>query len=94
MDDHAVLSKIEDLSTLTATHIGDTLKYACQFWTNHLGKIPGNSDGGEDVQKAIEDFFTTGFLSWVEFLILIGNLEIGVHALHNIEQWYLLVSHM
>ena len=93
MDDHAVLSKIEDLPTLRAIHIGNTLEYACQFWTNHLAKFSGNSNGGEDVQKAVEDFFTTSFLFWIEVLILTGNLEIGVHALHDIEQWYMLVSH-
>jgi len=93
LDDHTALSKIEDLPTLRATHIGKTLEYACQYWTYHLAKIPGNSNGGEDVQKAIEDFFTTGFLFWVEVLILTGHLEIGVHALHNIEQWYILVSY-
>jgi len=92
LDDLAVLSKIEDLPTLRATYIGKTLEYACQYWTHHLAKIPSNSDGGEDMQKAIEDFFTTGFLFWVEVLILMGNLEISVHALHNIEQWYMLVS--
>ena len=92
LDDYAVLSKIEDLPTLRATYIGKTLEYACQFWTNHLAEISGDDDGGEDVQKAIEDFFTTGFLFWVEVLILAGKLEIGVHALHNIEQWYMMVS--
>jgi len=94
LDNHTVLSKVEDIPTLRATYIGNTLEYACQFWTHHLAQIPGNSDGGEDVQKAIEDFFTTGFLFWVEVLILTRNLEIGLHALHNIEQWYTLVSHM
>jgi len=93
LGDYAVLSKIEDLPTLRATCISNTLKYACQFWTNHLEKIPGDIDGREDVQKAIEDFFTNGFLFWVEVLILTESLEIGVHALHNIEQWYTLVSH-
>jgi len=92
LDDDAVLSKIEELPTLRAIHIGNTLEYACKFWTNHLSKIAGSSDGGEDVEKAIEDFFTTGFLFWVEVLILTGNLDIGLHALHNIEQWYILVS--
>jgi len=93
LDDHVVLSKTEDLPTLRATCISNTLKYACQFWANHLAKIPGDIDGIEDVQKAIEDFFTTGFLFWVEVLILTENLGIGIHALHNIEQWYTLVSH-
>ena len=92
LDEHAVLSKIEDLPTHRATHIGSTLEYACQFWTNHLEKISGGSGGGDDVEKAIEEFFTSDFLFWVEVLILTGNLEIGLHALHRIEQWYILVS--
>jgi hypothetical protein len=93
LDNHAALSEIEDLPTLRATHIGNTLEYACKFWTHHLARTPGNSDNGEDMQKAIEDFFTTSFLCWVEVLILTGNLGIGLHALHNIEQWYMSVSY-
>ena len=50
-----------------------------------LAEIPGDGDGGEDVQKTIEDFFTTSFLFWVEVLILTGNLETSLHALYNIE---------
>jgi hypothetical protein len=46
------------------------------------------------MEEAIEDFFTTGFLFWVEVLILTGKLEIGLHALHNIEQWYMVVSYI
>jgi len=94
LDAYVVLSKIEDLPTLRATHICETLKYACQYWTHHLAKIPCSSDGGEDIQSAIKDFFTTGFLFWVEVLSLTGNLEIGLHALYNIEQWYKMVSQM
>jgi hypothetical protein len=94
LDDHVILSEIQDLPTLRATHIGNTLGYACQFWTNHLAKIPSNSSSGEDMEEAIEDFFTTGFLFWVEVLILTGKLEIGLHALHNIEQWYMVVSYI
>ena len=93
LDDHAVLSKVEDLSTLRTTHIDDALKYACQFWTNHLVKIPSSSDGAEEVHTAIDNFFATGFLYWIEVLIFIGSLEIGVYALNDIEQWYMLVSH-
>ena len=93
LDDHVVLSKIEDLPRLRATHIGKTLEYSCQFWTNHLTRIPGDSDGRRDVEEAIEDFFATSFLFWVEVLSLTKKLEIGVHALHNIEQWYMMVSY-
>ena len=91
LDDCAVLSDIEDLPTLRTIYIGGALGYACQFWTNHLTKISSISD--VEVHKAIDDFFTTNFLCWLEVLTLTGNLDISVYALNSIEQWYMLVSH-
>ena len=92
LDDNALLSDIQDLSTLRATYIGSALEYACHFWTSHLAKITDVGDGAEEVQKAINDLFRTGFLCWIEVLILMGNLDTSIYALNNIEQWYTLVS--
>ena len=94
LDSHAVLSESEDLPTLRTAYIGDTLGYACRFWTNHLVKVPGSGNGIEEVHKAIDGFFETGFLFWIEVLILTGNLDIGVYGLNDIEQWYTLVSNV
>ena len=94
LDEYTTLSETEDLPILRNTYIGGSLKYACQFWTNHLAKVSGSSDCAGEVQKAIDIFFTTGFLFWVEALILLGNLDIGVYALNDIEQWHMLVSLM
>jgi len=93
LDDHTSLSEVEDLSTLRATYIGNTLEYACRFWASHLIKITDISDGGKEVHEAIDDFFAISFLFWIEVLILMRNLDIGVYALNDIEQWYKLVSH-
>ena len=93
LDNHAILSKIKNLPAIRTTHIGDALEYACQFWTNHLAKISDMSDSVTEVCKAIDDFFVTGFLFWVEVLILTKNLDTGVYALNAIEQWYTLVSY-
>ena len=61
---------------------------------NHLAKICNTShDGLEEVHKAIDDFFTTGLLYWIEVLVLTGNLDVGIYALDDIEQWYMLVSY-
>jgi len=92
LDDHAVLSEVKDLPTSKTTHIGDALEYACHFWTKHLAKIPSSGYSVEEVHEAIDRFFKTGFLFWIEVLILTGNLDIGVYALNDIEQWYTLVS--
>ena len=92
LDDHTTLSMVEDLPTLRTTHIDDALEYACKFWTGHLVKIPKSSGGLEKVHDAIDDFFATGFLFWIEVLILTGNIDTGVHALNDIEEWCILVG--
>jgi hypothetical protein len=92
LDDHSDLSEVEDLPIHLKTHIGDALEYACQFWTRHLVEIPSSSHDVEEVYTAIDGFFTTCFLSWIEVLSLTGNLNVGVYALNNVQQWYTLVS--
>jgi len=92
LDDHAVLSEVNDLSTRQKAHIGDALEYACCFWTKHLLEIPGSSSCAEEVQKEIDNFFTTHLLHWIEVLVLTRNLSIGVYAINDVEQWYNLVS--
>jgi len=92
LDDYAVLSEVQDLSDYQKGHIGDALEYACHFWTKHLLEIPDNSPEIEEVQKAINKFSTAHLLFWIEVLILMGNLGIGVYALNDIQQWYTMVS--
>ena len=92
LDDYAVLSEIKDLPTHQKDYIGDILEYACCFWTKHLLGIPGSSPYAEDVQRAIDQFFTTNLLDWIEVLALTGNLGAGVHAINDVEEWYTSVS--
>ena len=91
LDDYAVLSEVEDLSTRQKTHIGSALEYSCCFWTRHLVKTP--SDGHiAEIQEAIDEFFITHLLFWIEVLAIMGNLSIGVYAINDIKQWYISVS--
>jgi len=92
LDNHSDLREIGDLPTQRTTCIGDALEYACYFWTKHLAKV-SSSSSNEEVYKAIVQFFATGFLSWVEVLILMGKLDIGIYALNDIQQWCVLVSY-
>jgi len=94
LDDHAVLSEVEDLSAQQKAHIGDALEYACCFWTKHLLEIPGSSPCVEEVQKEIDNFFTIHLLDWIEVLALTRNLGVGVYAINDVEKWYTLVSVM
>ena len=92
LDDHIFLSKVKNIGACRAAYIGDALKYACCFWTNHLMGIPGSNSGITEVQKAITRFFKKSLLFWIETLSLLGTLNIGVHALNNVQRWYMLVS--
>ena len=92
LDDHAILSEVEDLSARCKDHIGDALGYACHFWTKHLLRIPGSDSLVEEVQKAIDQFFITHLPCWIEVLALTGNLGVGVYAMNDVEQWCASVS--
>jgi len=94
LDDYAVLGEVKDLSTHQKEDIGDALKYACCFWTKHLLMIPGDGSHVAEIQKAINEFFTTYLLYWIEVLALTGNLGAGVYALNDIEKWCALVGAM
>ena len=92
LDDHAILSEIEDLSACQRVHIGEALEYACCFWTKHLLRISNSGPLVEKVQREVDRFFMVDFLHWIEVLALIGSLDVGVCAMGDIEQWYTLVS--
>jgi hypothetical protein len=92
LDDYTVLGEVKDLSTRKKDCIGDALEYVCRFWTKHLLGIPGTSSHVQEVQKAVDTFFTTCLPYWIEVLALTGNLGVGVYAINEIEEWYGLVS--
>ena len=94
LDDFAVLSEVPDLCDRQRGCIEGALEYVCHFWTKHLLEIPCSSPYIEDVLEAIDKFFTTCLLYWIEVLSLVGKLEIGVHGLYEIQKWYTSVSYM
>ena len=92
LDNYTTLSEVRDISAHQKENIGDTLEYACQFWARHLVGISSSGPNVGEVHKAIDEFFTTHLLFWIEVLVMIGRLDVGVHALNDIQQWYALVS--
>ena len=92
LDNYAIVSKVEDISTCRKEHIGDALEYACRFWARHLVDAPSSGPDAEEIQKAIDRFFITYLPFWIEVLIIIGSLNIGVYAINHIQQWYTSVS--
>ena len=93
LEDSAVLSNINDLSVQRKEYIGDGLEYACCFWTKHLTKSPSTGSDAEKIQKAIDKFFTTHLLFWIEVLTIMGDLNTSVHSINDIQQWYTLVRY-
>ena len=92
LDDYAVLSEVKDLSDHRKSHIGDALEYACHFWTRHLAETPTSGCDTEEVQEAIDEFFTKCLLFWIEALTIMGNLDVSVHAINDVQKWYISVS--
>ena len=87
------LREVEDLPTRTETCIGSALEYACRFWTKHLANVPSDGPHVQRAREAVDEFFAAHLLFWIEVLSLTGNLDLSVYALHDINQWYLSVSH-
>ena len=94
LDDYALLSEVDDLPARKRAYIGDALGYACHYWTNHLMGVASSSFGVEEIHQAINEFFPTCLLFWIEALSIMGSLDIGIHALNSIQQWYELVSYV
>ena len=88
LDDHASPDKVEDLPTRRKAQIGDALEYACRFWTKHLVGVPSSGHDVGEVYGAIDEFFTTRLLFWIEVLIVTGNFDAGIYAIDDIRQWY------
>jgi len=92
LDNGTILSDVDDLSACRKEHIGDALEYSCQFWTRHLMMSPSSNPDAGRVQKAIDKFFTTHLLFWIEVLSIMKNLDVSVHSINDIKQWYISVS--
>jgi len=92
LDDYVSLDKVGDLPARRKALVGDTLEYACKSWTQHLVGIPSSGHNVDEVCKAIDEFFTTYLFFWIEVLIIMGDLDVGVYAISNIQQWYTSVS--
>jgi hypothetical protein len=94
LNDYTTLDEVKDLPALRIVCTGEALEYVCCFWTKHLLKTPSSGESVRKVYEAVDEFFTTHLLYWIEVLILMGSLNVGVYALNDISQWYTLVSCM
>ncbi|KII95974.1 hypothetical protein PLICRDRAFT_151028 [Plicaturopsis crispa FD-325 SS-3] len=63
--------------------VPDALQYACVYWTRHLVAGAITPENVDYVQAAIESFFKTHLLHWIECLSLIGQLDTAVASIAN-----------
>ena len=92
LDNHAILTEVEDLSIRQKEHIGEALEYSCRFWAKHLAEVPSDGHDVDKVHRAIEKFFTTHLLFWIEVLTIMDCLGVSVYSIIDIQQWYISVS--
>ena len=93
LDDYAILGEVKDMPARREARIGSSLDYAYRFWTKHLSGIPRNWPHVKRVQDAIDEFFATRLLHWIEVLSIMRHLGVAVYAIDDIRQWYVSVSH-
>jgi hypothetical protein len=60
------------------------LRYACQYWVQHLKKSKTQLEDDSKVSK-VHKFLQQKFLHWLEVLSLIGKTSEGVHAIILLE---------
>ena len=92
LDDYAILGKVDDLPARREKWIGSALEYACRFWTRHLAKTPSKGPHVKRVQEAVDEFFATRLLYWIEVLSTTGRLGGAIYAINDIRQWFISVS--
>ena len=93
LDNYAIIGEVEDISACRKEHIGGALEYACQFWVKHLMETPSSGHDFGEVDNAINRFFETHLLFWIEVLVIMESLNVSVYAINDIQQWYTSVSY-
>ena len=83
-----------DIQTILTTPLGP-IRYACTFWMAHLelslgGAVSTHSDQtghlGSDMAARIYNFLADKYLRWVEALANLGQLDVAIATLHNLER--------
>lgn len=60
------------------------LRYACQFWAEHLQRFHGNRN---EPLKLVEEFLFEHLLHWLEVLSLLGVFDRAVTLLGKVLDW-------
>ena len=81
---YALNAEIMDLEGRVQSQISNALKYACQFWYNHLTEV---RDDLAAILPALQTFLQIGFLAWLEVLSVSGVARDAIIALEKLMLW-------
>jgi hypothetical protein len=83
-------SEVPDLQERLAEHVSEELRYACTYWTTHLGLVSFESISEEEAIELIDAFHVfcrKHLFEWVEALSLLGSLRPAVKGVNRVIDW-------
>jgi hypothetical protein len=85
---------VEDLNARQKESVGDSLEYACRFWTDHISLASKTGEGIDPILYLLEDFFEHRFIFifWIETLSILGVLGTAIYSLQRVQDWLQSVS--
>ena len=81
---YALNSEVKDLQMRIDDHISVTLKYACQYWHNHLTMAHGDIT---DIVSQLQYFLEKKFLAWLEVVSVLGVSKGAAIGLEKLVSW-------
>lgn len=73
--------------TTVMDRIPEGVAYACTYWASHAAETVINNGIGDHICEAVLQFFDSNVLNWIEYLSLLGRLDVGVTSLRWLESW-------
>ena len=77
---------VDILPSIVQECTSDALTFSCVYWTTHV-KLAWYIHDNDNLHEQLELFFSNHNLHWIEYLSLIGRLEVAVNSLTELERW-------
>jgi hypothetical protein len=75
--------EIEDLEERVRVNIPEVLRYACNFWAEHLA----HAAQSDKLYNLVSKFVFEHLLHWLEALSLLGSYDSAIHFLTKAREW-------
>jgi hypothetical protein len=83
-DSSLLNTEVADLANRLKECLPDEVRYACEYWIDHLVLVETIND---DLQREFKTFCERHILHWIEVLSLLGLLRSAVHGLPQVLEW-------